>query len=76
MKTVDLTTLKRLTARQREVLQLLGEGRTMREAAVMLDVTSRTVYFHKRCLMQKFGLKNYPDLVRLALREHLVAPLD
>ena len=76
MNTLEPTTSKRLTPRQREVLRLLGEGRTMREAAVMLHVTCRTVYFHKHCLMQKFGLRNYPDLVRLALREHLVAPLD
>jgi len=64
---------KQLTPRQREVLRFLGEGRTLEETAAVLHITSRTVYFHKRSLMQKFGLKNYPDLVRFAIKEHLVA---
>jgi DNA-binding NarL/FixJ family response regulator len=63
---------KSLTARQREVLQLLVEGRTMREAATILGVTPRTVAFHKYKIMHEFGLTNNSDLVRLAIKTHLI----
>jgi DNA-binding NarL/FixJ family response regulator len=65
---------KTLSPRQREVLQLLGEGRTMREAAVILKLSSRTVAFHKYKIMREFGLRNNSDLLKLAIREHLVPP--
>jgi DNA-binding NarL/FixJ family response regulator len=61
-----------LTVRQREVLQLLAEGRTMKEVANILGVTARTVAFHKYKIMQRLGLKNNSDLVRLAIRAHLI----
>jgi DNA-binding NarL/FixJ family response regulator len=61
-----------LTVRQREVLQLLAEGRTMKEVANILGVTPRTVAFHKYKIMQRLGLKNNSDLVRLAIRAHLI----
>jgi DNA-binding NarL/FixJ family response regulator len=61
-----------LTVRQREVLQLLAEGRTMKEVASILGVTPRTVAFHKYKIMQRLGLKNNSDLVRLAIRAHLI----
>lgn len=63
-----------LTARQREVLQLLAEGRTMREVADRLHITIRTVAFHKYRIMEEYGLQSNSDLVRLAIRERLVAP--
>lgn len=63
-----------LTTRQREVLQLLAEGRTMREAADQLHVTTRTVAFHKYRIMEEFGLKTNSDLVRFAIREHVISP--
>jgi DNA-binding NarL/FixJ family response regulator len=63
---------KSLTARQREVLQLLAEGRTMKEAASVLGVTPRTVAFHKYRIMHEFGLKNNSDVVRLAIKAHLI----
>ena len=64
---------KRLTQRQREVLQLLAEGHSMKEAAAVLNITVRTIAFHKYRIMEDFGLKNNADLVRLALREHLIS---
>ena len=64
---------KVLTPRQREVLQLLAEGRTMKEVAGILKVATRTVAFHKYRIMEEFGLKTNSDLVRFAIREHLVA---
>jgi len=64
---------KGLTARQREVLQLLSEGRTMKETAAFLHVTPRTVAFHKYRIMEEFGLKTNADLVRFAIREGVVS---
>lgn len=63
---------KALTQRQREVLQLLAEGLTMREAAVRLQVTPRTVAFHKYRIMKDFSLRTNSDLVRFAIREGII----
>ncbi len=64
---------KTLTARQREVLQLLAEGRTMKEIAALLRVTPRTVAFHKYKIMEDFGLKNNAGLVQFAIKQHIVS---
>jgi DNA-binding NarL/FixJ family response regulator len=61
-----------LTPRQREVLQLLAEGRTMKEAADILNVSPRTVAFHKYKIMEEFELKTNSDLLRLAIKERIV----
>ena len=61
-----------LTARQREVLQLLAEGHTMKEAAAILNVATRTIAFHKYRIMQDFGLENNSDLVRFAMKHGLI----
>jgi DNA-binding NarL/FixJ family response regulator len=65
---------KSLTPRQREVLQLLAEGHTMKEVARTLSVSTRTVAFHKYQIMEDFNLHNNLELLRLALRERLVSP--
>jgi DNA-binding NarL/FixJ family response regulator len=62
----------RLTARQREVLQLLAEGKTMREVATVLNLTTRTVSFHKYRIMKALRLKKNEELVRYAIRNHLI----
>jgi DNA-binding NarL/FixJ family response regulator len=59
---------KSLTPRQREVVQLLAEGKSMREAAVALSVTPRTVAFHKYRVMQELGFKTNADLVQFAMK--------
>jgi DNA-binding NarL/FixJ family response regulator len=64
---------KELTPRQREVLHLLADGRTMKETADLLHLTPRTVAFHKYRIMDEFGLKTNSDLVRFAIREHIVS---
>jgi DNA-binding NarL/FixJ family response regulator len=61
-----------LTPRQREVLQLLAEGRSMKEAAAVLGVTPRTIAFHKYRLMDEFRLKSTADLVQFAIRERVL----
>ena len=63
---------RQLTPRQREVLQLLAEGHSMKEAAAVLNIAVRTIAFHKYRIMEDFGLKNNADLVRLAIRERLI----
>jgi DNA-binding NarL/FixJ family response regulator len=59
--------VEKLTARQREVLQLLAEGRSMKEVADLLDVTARTVAFHKYTIMEHLGLKTSAELVHYAV---------
>jgi DNA-binding NarL/FixJ family response regulator len=61
-----------LTPRQREVLQLLAEGHTMKEAGAILHVATRTVAFHKYRIMQDFGLENNSDLLRFAMKQRVV----
>ena len=61
--------VEKLTARQREVLQLLAEGRAMKEVADLLQVTVRTVAFHKYTIMEHLGVKTSAELVQYAL-EH------
>jgi DNA-binding NarL/FixJ family response regulator len=66
------TRTKELTTRQRQVLQLLAEGHSMKEAAEILNIAVRTIAFHKYRIMEDFGLKTNSDLVRFAMREHLI----
>ncbi len=61
----------RLTPRQREVLQLLAEGKSMKEAAYALGVTPRTVAHHKYAMMETLGIDNSADLIRYAVRRGL-----
>jgi DNA-binding NarL/FixJ family response regulator len=63
----------RLTERQREVLQLLAEGKVMKEVADILSVSPRTVAFHKYRMMEVLGAKNTAELVRYAIRNHMVS---
>jgi DNA-binding NarL/FixJ family response regulator len=63
---------KRLTPRQRDVLRLLAEGRTMKEAAEVLHVTTRTIAFHKYTIMEAFGLKTNSDLFRFAIKKRVI----
>ncbi len=61
-----------LTPRQREVLQLLAEGRSMKEAANVLNLTTRTIAFHKYRIMAILGLHTNSELVQYALRNFLI----
>ena len=63
---------ERLTERQREVLQLLAEGKVMKEIADILNMTTRTVAFHKYRMMEALGAKSNAELVRYAVRHHIV----
>ena len=61
-----------LTGRQREVLQLIAEGKSMKEAAAILDLTPRTVAFHKYRMMEQLELKTTAELVKFAIRRGVI----
>ncbi len=61
-----------LTPRQKEVVQLLAEGKSMKEAADVLRVAPRTVAFHKYRIMQNLGLRTNADLIHFAIRSRIV----
>jgi DNA-binding NarL/FixJ family response regulator len=65
--------LPKLTTRQREVLQLLAEGRSMKEAAAILGVATRTVAFHKYRMMHQLHVRSSAELIQYAVRNGLVA---
>jgi DNA-binding NarL/FixJ family response regulator len=65
---------KDLTPRQRDIVQLFGEGRIMKEIAGLLNLSEKTVEFHKHHIMVSFNLKNNADLVLFALNHGLIAP--
>jgi DNA-binding NarL/FixJ family response regulator len=64
--------VEKLTARQREVLQLLAEGRAMKEIADLLQITTRTVAFHKYTIMEQLGLKTNTELVQYSVEHGLL----
>ena len=61
-----------LTSRQREVLQLLAEGKSMKEVASTLNLTPRTVAFHKYRMMERLGVGSSAELVQYAVKHHIV----
>jgi len=62
-----------LTSRQREVVQLLVEGHSVKEVAAKLHVSPRTVEFHKYRVLQELGLRTIAELSRYAVRHGIVA---
>jgi len=70
-KLIDET--ERLTERQREVLQLLAEGKCMKEVGAVLNLTTRTVAFHKYRIMEVLNIRTNAELVQYAIRTHLIA---
>ncbi len=66
-KTTDV-----LTARQREVLQLLAEGHSMKQVAGVLSLTPRTVAFHKYRMMEQLKVKSTAELIQYAVKHHIV----
>jgi DNA-binding NarL/FixJ family response regulator len=64
---------ERLTQRQREVLQLLAEGKVMKEVSSILHMSTRTVAYHKYRMMEVLGAKTSAELVKYAVKNHIVA---
>ena len=65
---------RELSSREREVLQLLAEGKSMKEVAALLDISPRTVEFHKYRIMELLGVKTNAELVQYAIKHGLIAP--
>jgi DNA-binding NarL/FixJ family response regulator len=63
-----------LTPREREVFQLLSEGKSNKEVAVSLSISSKTVEVHRANVMRKLGLHSITDLVHYAIRNKIVQP--
>jgi DNA-binding NarL/FixJ family response regulator len=61
-----------LTPRQREVLQLLAEGHSMKQVAALLNVTPRTVAFHKYRMMEQLNIRSNAQLIQFAITHHIV----
>jgi len=66
--------LEQLTPRQREIVQLISEGKSTKEIAFLLKVSVKTVEAHRAQLMQRLGIHDVPGLVRYAMRTGLVPP--
>jgi DNA-binding NarL/FixJ family response regulator len=64
--------IHQLTPRQREVLQLLAEGRSMKEAAAILNISPRTIAFHKYRMMEHLHVQSTAALMHFAVREGLI----
>src|SRR5271166_1178367 len=64
---------RHLTPRQRDIVQMCAEGRAIKEIAGHLNLSEKTIEFHKHHIMQAFNLKSNADLVLLALKESLIA---
>jgi DNA-binding NarL/FixJ family response regulator len=70
----DVTALPHagVTAREREIIQLVAEGKSNKEAALILDVSVKTIEAHRANLMRKLHLRSFSDLVRYAVRNKIV----
>ncbi len=67
------SSLESLTPRQREVLQLIAEGRSTKEAAAQLDLSIKTVETHRAALMARLGIYDIAGLVKFAARHNLIS---
>jgi DNA-binding NarL/FixJ family response regulator len=63
-----------LTSRQREILQLIAEGRAMKEIAYLLNISMKTAQHHKHCLRLKLGVKSTAELTMYAIENGLLGP--
>lgn len=68
----DKTSWNRLTPREREIVQLLAEGRSNKEAAALLNISAKTVETHRAHIMLKLDLHSITDLVHYAIRNQIV----
>jgi DNA-binding NarL/FixJ family response regulator len=64
---------RHISSRQREVLQLFAEGKSIKEIANILGLEPRTVAFHKCKMMDSLGIINNAGLVEYAIKRHLVS---
>jgi DNA-binding NarL/FixJ family response regulator len=72
-KVEDESTDGRLTEREREIVQLLAEGGSNKEVADKLGISVKTVETHRAAVMKKLKFKSFSDLVRYAIRNHIIS---
>jgi len=72
--TAEAVSLRELSPRERDVLQLLAEGKSMKEVAAVLDISPRTVEFHKYRIMELLRVRTTAELVQQAIKMGLIAP--
>jgi len=65
---------ERLSARERETVQLLAEGKSNKEVAAILGISPKTAETHRATIMRKLGLSTFSDLVRYAVRNGIIEP--
>ena len=65
---------KKISPRQREVLQLLAEGKTAKEIASILNISTRTVEFHKYKMMEQHNISTSAELVHYAIKHGIISP--
>jgi DNA-binding NarL/FixJ family response regulator len=70
----NLAPVEQLTPRQREIVQLVAEGKSTKEIAFALEISVKTVEAHRSQIMTKLGIHDVPGLVRYAMRVGLVPP--
>jgi len=64
----------RLTSRERQVAQLVAEGKSTKQVAALLAITPKTAEFHRARVMKKLNVHDVAGLVRYAIREGLITP--
>ena len=64
---------KKISPRQREILQLLAEGKTAKEIASVLDISTKTVEFHKYKMMDQLKIKTSAELVHYAIKHGIIS---
>lgn len=65
-----------MNPRQREIVQLLAEGQSLKQIAGLLNLSEKTVEFHKHQIMEAFNLRSNAALVLFALKQGLIAPMS
>lgn len=73
-RTQDSNEVLSLSDREREIVQLLADGKSNKETAARLHISVKTVETHRAAIMRKLGLKSITELVRYAIRNKLIEP--
>jgi DNA-binding NarL/FixJ family response regulator len=72
MRPTDVPAPTELSSRQREIMQLIAEGRSMKEVAAVLNIAPRTVAFHKYRMMEQLHIRTTAELIQYAVKHHVV----
>lgn len=74
LENTPISTHKALTSREREIVQLLAEGKSSKEVAGALDISIKTAETHRSNVMRKLGMHTVSELVRFAVKHHMIEP--